>query len=162
MQFPSVNPALQRSPRQESQTESHSTLATQSPRFLQSVKHLLSGESHPIVAQLEVAHAHPVESASRNPQQPIAGKHWKRVLRPSSLADHEPFVVNLSDTVGWRTNAAAYCLAYVRSDHPQTVTLSLGSDDGCKVWLNGKVVHSNLTQLQAHTATPHTTTRGSE
>jgi CubicO group peptidase (beta-lactamase class C family) len=39
--------------------------------------------------------------------------------------------------------AAAYALAELKSDKEQNVFLSLGSDDGVRVWLNGSLVHDN-------------------
>jgi CubicO group peptidase (beta-lactamase class C family) len=41
--------------------------------------------------------------------------------------------------------AAAYALAEIKSDANQKVFLGMGSDDGVKVWLNGKLIHNNWT-----------------
>jgi len=35
------------------------------------------------------------------------------------------------------------CFRTIQVDSAQPLTLSLGSDDGIKVWLNGKAVHTN-------------------
>jgi len=40
-------------------------------------------------------------------------------------------------------NRAAYMLTELISDKEQTIRLYMGSDDGIKVWLNGKVVYNN-------------------
>ena len=40
-------------------------------------------------------------------------------------------------------NQAAYVRCRVTSDRARTAVLQLGSDDGVKAWLNGKLVHSN-------------------
>ena len=37
----------------------------------------------------------------------------------------------------------AYALAEIKASAPANVMLALGSDDGIKVWLNGKLVHEN-------------------
>ena len=37
-------------------------------------------------------------------------------------------------------DAAGYAVAYVLADEPMNVRLSIGSNDQCKVWLNGKPV----------------------
>jgi hypothetical protein len=37
-------------------------------------------------------------------------------------------------------DAAGYAVAYVLADEPMNVRLSIGSNDQCKVWLNGKQV----------------------
>jgi CubicO group peptidase (beta-lactamase class C family) len=50
------------------------------------------------------------------------------------------------DTVFGKTGndfVYAYALAEVQADQPGTMMLGLGSDDGVKVWLNGKLVHEN-------------------
>jgi hypothetical protein len=39
----------------------------------------------------------------------------------------------------------AYFRARIESDREQTARLEIGSDDGVKAWLNGELVHSNLT-----------------
>ena len=46
--------------------------------------------------------------------------------------------------VGLGDNRVAYLKTYIISAESQDVTLSLGSDDGVKVWLNNKIVHSNM------------------
>lgn len=42
-----------------------------------------------------------------------------------------------------KENAAAYLRATLKVDEASKVDLRLGSDDGIKVWLNGKLVHEN-------------------
>ena len=37
----------------------------------------------------------------------------------------------------------AYALAEIKAQKPEIVTLGIGSDDGIKIWLNGKLVHEN-------------------
>ena len=52
----------------------------------------------------------------------------------------------LLDTVFGKTGndfVYAYALAEVKADQPGTMMLGVGSDDGVKVWLNGKLVHEN-------------------
>jgi len=50
--------------------------------------------------------------------------------------------INLVEAVGNAQNAVAYLQAKVWSPKKQAATLQLGSDDGVKVWLNGKQIHS--------------------
>ena len=51
--------------------------------------------------------------------------------------------VNLATELG----AAEWCVAYgyaeIESIHPRDTVLACGSDDGIKIWLNGKQVHKN-------------------
>jgi Protein of unknown function (DUF1553)/Protein of unknown function (DUF1549)/Planctomycete cytochrome C len=42
-----------------------------------------------------------------------------------------------------RDNASGYVRSSIESDNDTDLTLRLNSDDGIKVWLNGKLVHSN-------------------
>ncbi len=50
--------------------------------------------------------------------------------------------INLIEAVGNTQNAVAYLQAKVWSPKTQPATLQLGSDDGVKVWLNGKLIHA--------------------
>jgi len=51
--------------------------------------------------------------------------------------------VNLIEAVGNKQDAVAYLRAKIWSPQTQKATLLLGTDDGVKVWLNGKQVHAN-------------------
>ena len=48
-------------------------------------------------------------------------------------------------------NRVAYMRTTIISDKEQKISLEMGSDDGIKVWLNGKVVHK-LYKSRAHKA----------
>jgi len=50
--------------------------------------------------------------------------------------------VNLSDVYGNLDDAVAYAYTEIESIHQRETVLKCGSDDGIKIWLNGKVVHS--------------------
>jgi serine/threonine protein kinase/tetratricopeptide (TPR) repeat protein len=50
-------------------------------------------------------------------------------------------LVNLTGLFPQKDWISTYALAYVYAPKPRTVTLSLGSDDQLRVWLNGKLVH---------------------
>ncbi|MBN1509572.1 MAG: DUF1080 domain-containing protein [Sedimentisphaerales bacterium] len=52
-------------------------------------------------------------------------------------------MINITEAVGNAQNAAAYLKAKIWSPKSQAATLLLGSDDGVKVWLNGKLIHAN-------------------
>jgi hypothetical protein len=52
-------------------------------------------------------------------------------------------MINLIEAVGNAQNAVAYLKAQVWSQKGRPATLLLGSDDGVKVWLNGRLVHAN-------------------
>jgi len=66
---------------------------------------------------------------------------WKPVLveDPSGGLDFRQAVAQADEV-------AAYAYAEVTSAAAQEVILSMGSDDGIVVWVNGKKVHTNLTE----------------
>ena len=63
---------------------------------------------------------------------------WRETARLFPLGD-----VNLFDLFRPNLKALAYAAAFVEVAEPATLALRLGSDDSVKVWLNGKLVHSN-------------------
>ncbi|HVF84531.1 MAG TPA: alpha-glucosidase/alpha-galactosidase [Abditibacteriaceae bacterium] len=54
--------------------------------------------------------------------------------------------VNLRRACGAVDYAVAYAYAEIESVHPRETVLKCGSDDGIKVWINGKIVHENDVQ----------------
>jgi len=72
------------------------------------------------------------------PEKPMAENVvWKPV--PISSSKGQPYIVDLKKLLGGN-NRAAYLRTNVLSDKERMVFMELGSDDGVKVWLNGKVV----------------------
>jgi len=65
---------------------------------------------------------------------------WKEVQ-----ADKKGFV-DLIRAVGDHEYAVAYAYTEIDAVHGRETVLKCGSDDGIKVWLNGKVVHENETR----------------
>lgn len=55
-------------------------------------------------------------------------------------------LVSFNKALGQVPSAVAYAYTEVESVHGREVVLKCGSDDGIKVWLNGKVVHANDVQ----------------
>jgi hypothetical protein len=55
-----------------------------------------------------------------------------------------PFIFDLSEILGGN-NRVAYLRTHVYAPAAQKARLEIGSDDGVKAWLNGKVVHENNT-----------------
>jgi hypothetical protein len=51
-------------------------------------------------------------------------------------------MINLIEAIGNAQNAVAYLRATIGSLEEQKAILQLGSDDGVKVWLNGKLIHA--------------------
>lgn len=52
-------------------------------------------------------------------------------------------IVDLNKVLGRATHCAAYMRCAIQSDDKRPVRLHVGSDDGVKLWLNGRVVHKN-------------------
>ncbi len=70
-----------------------------------------------------------------------AYKEGKRTLKWKPVATkHREGRVDLLPHVKRKTNAVAYGYAEVTSDRDQDVVFRTGSDDGMKLWVNGKVV----------------------
>ncbi len=63
-------------------------------------------------------------------------RSWKHVRSKSSTVD-------LAGEVGTSDFAVGYAWAEIVLSEKRSATLGLGSDDGIKVWLNGKLVHEN-------------------
>ncbi len=74
---------------------------------------------------------------------------WRR-LNPASTTTSEPLAgpIRLAEYLpselagaGASNNAVAYLYRSVRAEQALSLPITLGSDDGCRVWLNGKLVH---------------------
>ena len=71
------------------------------------------------------------------PEKPGAkGVRWRPVSANAGV------IVDLAKLLGGE-NRAAYLRTTLVSPHKLEAVLELGSDDGIKVWLNGKVIHAN-------------------
>ena len=71
------------------------------------------------------------------PEQPGGKVEWRPVTAPKSG------LVELDKILRGGDNRVAYLKTQIVSDTEQEALLEMGSDDGIKVWLNGKVVHAN-------------------
>jgi HEAT repeat protein len=67
------------------------------------------------------------------------GVKWQAM--PPGADAKRPWVMDLLKALGGEQRVA-YARTWVHSDQQQPVRLELGTDDGVKVWLNGKVVHA--------------------
>jgi len=63
---------------------------------------------------------------------------------PAGSDPQQPWLMDLLKALGG-DQRVAYLRTRVWSDKAQKLILELGSDDGIKVWLNGKVIHTNNT-----------------
>jgi hypothetical protein len=54
-----------------------------------------------------------------------------------------PGLIDIIRILGQAQNSAAYLRSRIWSDRNQQATALVGSDDGVKVWLNGRLVHAN-------------------
>ena len=76
------------------------------------------------------------------PPETEEAAHWE-ALPPRSRTG-QPWMLDLAETVGG-TQCVAYVRTRVHSESTREALLELGFDDGIKVWLNGKVVHTKDT-----------------
>jgi CubicO group peptidase (beta-lactamase class C family) len=76
----------------------------------------------------------------KKPVPPVdcAGKRyeWTSVTSPNDT-------IQLHKILGDTNFVFCYALAEIIAPEPSTILVGLGSDDGAKIWLNGKEVHSN-------------------
>jgi HEAT repeat protein len=68
--------------------------------------------------------------------------NWR--IMPTGTDRNKPWLLELDKAIGGG-DRAAYLRTNVWSPKNQKVRLELGSNDGIKVWLNGKIVHANNT-----------------
>ncbi len=74
------------------------------------------------------------------PEKPGGSVAWKPASRPADPALF--WQADLASVVGG-DHAVAYLMARVRAPKEMRVRLEIGTDDGVKVWVNGKLVHAN-------------------
>ncbi len=65
-----------------------------------------------------------------------------KTLKWQKIATRKKGFVDLAAELGGAEQVIAYGYAEVESIHPRETVLRCGSDDGIKIWLNGKVVHT--------------------
>ena len=73
-----------------------------------------------------------------------AGADGRRIAWKDAAA--KKGIVNLQSEIGSYEYVAAYGYAEIESIHAREAVLHCGSDDGVKIWLNGRVVHANDVQ----------------
>jgi HEAT repeat protein len=66
---------------------------------------------------------------------------WKPLIRPTDGADL--WMIDLHKVIGGGNERVAYLKTNINSTREQKAQLEIGSDDGVKVWVNGKLVHAN-------------------
>ena len=85
------------------------------------------------------------------PEKPDAkGVEWRPL--PAGTDPKRPAILDLLNAIGGEQRVA-YALTWVHSEVAQPARLELGSDDGVKAWLNGRLVHANNV---ARAAVPYT------
>jgi hypothetical protein len=70
------------------------------------------------------------------------GKEGKTIQWEITAANESGFVP-LQSLISPNERAAAYALTFIDSPDTREAILLIGSDDGVRVWLNGKLIHSN-------------------
>ena len=78
------------------------------------------------------------------------GVQWRALA--AGTDPKRPWILDLLKAIGGEQQAA-YALTWVHSDKAQPARLELGSDDGVKAWLNGRLVHA---KSAARAAVPYT------
>jgi len=79
-----------------------------------------------------------IASGKAIPALSVNKKEFKwQVISPSTD------IINLDELFQGKNYAYAYAVAEIKASAPANVMLAVGSDDGIKVWHNGKLVHDN-------------------
>ncbi|MGB2821785.1 MAG: hypothetical protein WBF17_12440, partial [Phycisphaerae bacterium] len=85
------------------------------------------------------------------PERPgVKGVAWRHL--PAGTDPQRPWVLDLLKAIGGEQRVA-YALTWIHSQTAQPARLELGSDDGVKAWLNGRLVHANNTARAAEAYT---------
>ena len=95
--------------------------------------------------------ARPSSIRSGAPKKPDAKVPWRILTNGVDAA--KPNLINLQNTSIHGDNRVAYLRTRVFSPKAQEAILEVASDDGIKVWLNDKVIHSNNALRGVETAT---------
>jgi len=90
------------------------------------------------VYRVENGNGEAVHKAVFPPETDDKGVEWKRLKKGVGKE-----TVNLEAGVGKEQRCCVYVRTTLVSPSAQAVSLGLGSDDGIKVWLNGKLVHDH-------------------
>lgn len=87
------------------------------------------------------------EFAADRAYEGVGGEcRWRRVGRAAEASVVAEQVIDFQEFFGRRVGVVAYALAWIDAEEACEATLSLGSDDGVIVRLNGREVHRNLVQ----------------
>lgn len=76
-----------------------------------------------------------------DPEKPDAPVAWRKM--PVSQYDPHPAYADLLKELNGGEQRVAYLRTRIEEPESKAATLEIFSDDGVKVWLNGKVVHAN-------------------
>ena len=72
---------------------------------------------------------------------------WFTHTSPNEAIDFAALFSDRPSTI----NVVAYAYTTVRPEKPGRASLAVGSDDGIRIWLNGKLVHDNLVERDLRT-----------
>ena len=89
----------------------------------------------------ELETAYPPEE-NPDPQQPVNGADGNPLQWRSTLVSANG-LLDLGALFGEQADVSAYALTYVHSPIDQKAVLSVGSNDQCRIWLNGELVHKH-------------------
>lgn len=147
-------------------SQTHEKNSTTAPAAAHVIKgygnasYTLSASEHYMSAWLV---AGPVKIESTNPSAEIQNNFFKKELLPVVVTAGKPIaplmidgkqypwqvlkqtddIVDLDARYPGTDFAAAFALAEIKSDKEVKTFLSVGSDDGIRIWHNGKLIHDN-------------------
>jgi CubicO group peptidase (beta-lactamase class C family) len=86
-----------------------------------------------------------IQSVTVLANKPVAPLELKGKQYTWELAKTSTDIIDLDKQYAGADFAAAFALAEIRSDKDLKTFLSVGSDDGIRIWHNGKLIHDNWT-----------------
>lgn len=79
------------------------------------------------------------------PETSLQSISWKAAQAGDDEDEDRPWLIDLQNNLGDHEECVAYLITKLWSSRDRQARLDLGSDDGVRVWLNGRVVHINAT-----------------
>lgn len=97
--------------------------------------------------KMDLEQVHPIETEllalNGTPDLKSAYRDGDKSLKWTKATAHKKGAVDLNAALGKATQCNAYAYAEIDSVHARECVLKCGSDDGLKIWINGKLVHTH-------------------
>lgn len=85
-----------------------------------------------------------ISSVTFNDSNQVEGLNFNNKSFIWKIYKSDQDIVDLINFYGEKEYVISYALSEIKSDKEQTLLFGVGSDDGIKIWVNGKQVHTNF------------------